>query len=280
MSSLLLGFARHWIAGETAADALTRTKDANSRRIAGIINLLGEQATGRDEVLRAVEEYSYLLKRIREEGIDSTISVKPTQLGLSLKKDFYYESLRTLVDEARAQKNFVWIDMENSPYTQDTLDTYLQLLSTYENVGVCIQAYLKRSEDDVRVILARGGKIRLCKGAYGESREIAIKSRKEISANFARLMTILFEKGDNFAIATHDQELIEEALELSESFKPHFEFQMLLGVRDNLKDKLVAKGHHVSEYIPYGRNWLPYFLRRLRERKRNILLLLRSLVSG
>lgn len=280
MSSLLLRFAQHWIAGETAAEALARSKEANGRRIAGIINLLGEAVVDQREVLQSVDEYSNLLKQIREQSIDSAISIKPTQLGLSLQRDFYYENLRRLVVEARAARNFVWIDMEGSPYTQDTIDTYLKLSSSYENMGICIQAYLKRSEDDVRTIVSKGGKIRLCKGAYRESPAIAIKSRKEISANYAKLMTILFEKGDSFGIATHDQKLIDEAVELTASFKPRFEFQMLLGVRDTLKGELVARGYRVSEYIPYGRNWLSYSMRRLRERKRNILLLLRSLVSG
>lgn len=280
MSGLLLRAAKRWVAGATPADALARTRASNQRGIGGIINLLGEQVTNETEIQAAAAEYLWLLHQIQEERLDSTISIKPTQLGMTLQQQLYHKLATRIAEEAHALHNFLWIDMENSPYTQATLDTYVALRSSFDNVGVAIQAYLRRTAQDLEGLLAKGGKVRLVKGAYRESSAIALKSRKETTVNYGRLMTMLFEHGDHFAIATHDDTLIDRALELGARRRPRFEFQMLLGVRDNLKEQLVGKGFRLSEYIPYGRNWLPYSIRRLRERKRDVWLLFRSLFGG
>jgi proline dehydrogenase len=166
--------------------------------------------------------------------------------------------------------------MENAPYTQDTIDIYLDIIKKYKNAGIAIQANLKRSESDVARIAASMGIIRLVKGAYSEKMEIAYTSRSDITRNFSKLMAYLFYKSPFFAIATHDDRLINEAIEVNKTHQKMIEFQMLMGVRDELKRKLVKGGFTVVDYIPYGKNWFPYTTRRVRERKRNILLILRS----
>lgn len=279
MSGILLRFAKQWIAGENAIDAIYRAKNANKQNITGLINYLGEHSYLKEEIQKTVEEYIDILRYIKKEDIKSNISIKPTQLGLLISERFCYENLERIVEEAYLRENFVWIDMESSQYTQGTLKTYYSLLNNFDNVGIAIQAYLKRSENDVMDLLSKNGKIRLCKGAYKESAEIAFKSKKDIYRNYSKLMKLMFEHSKNFAIATHDCKLINEAINLSKSNHRDFEFQMLMGVRNNLKLKLVHKGYRLSEYIPYGKDWLPYIIRRLYERKRNILLILKSIFS-
>ncbi|MFQ6119933.1 MAG: proline dehydrogenase family protein [Methanosarcinales archaeon] len=280
MSGILLRFAKQWIAGENAIDAIYRAKNANKQNITGLINYLGEHSNLKKEIQKNVEEYIDLLRYIKKEDIKSNISVKPTQIGLLISERFCYENLERIVEEAYLRENFVWIDMESSQYTQNTLKIYYSLLNHFDNAGIAIQAYLKRSENDVMDLLSKNGKIRLCKGAYKESTKIAFKSKKDIYRNYSKLMKLMFEHGKNFAIATHDDKLINEAIDLSKSYGVmDFEFQMLMGVRNNLKLKLVHNGYRLSEYIPYGKDWLPYTIRRLHERKRNILLILKSIFS-
>jgi len=169
--------------------------------------------------------------------------------------------------------------MENSPYTEATVAAYRELLDSHNSLGMCLQANMKRTESDLKDLLPRGGKIRLVKGAYPETGEVAYKRRSDVNANYERSMNLLFEQGDFFAIATHDGKMIAEAKNLSQDHKSDFEFQMLKGIRDDLKSSLIADGFKVSEYIPYGPEWYNYSKRRMRERKRNILLLLRSITG-
>jgi proline dehydrogenase len=167
----------------------------------------------------------------------------------------------------------MWIDMESSKFTEDTITLYIELLKEYPMIGIAIQAYLRRSGADILHIMEHGGKVRLVKGAYHESEEHAFSTREEIDGNFSHLMKMLGDGGNFFAVATHDDKLIEQAL------GKNCQFQLLMGIRDELKNKLVSEGLPVAEYIPYGTHWLPYSVRRLRERKRNILLVARSLVQ-
>jgi proline dehydrogenase len=171
----------------------------------------------------------------------------------------------------------MWIDMESVKFTEDTIAIYLELYKHYSMTGVAIQSYLRRSASDILHIAEHGGKVRLVKGAYHEPEEQAFSTKEEVGTNYAKLMKMLFDSRNYFAIATHDSTIVEEAIRLGKDSK--FEFQMLMGIRDELKSDLVAKKFVVAEYIPYGNQWLPYSVRRIRERKRNLLLLARSLIQ-
>lgn len=275
--SFLIRFARQWIAGETLEDAISRSKKANKSGIGGIINFLGEHVRDAKEADKNVDENLRILKAIEESKIRASLSIKLTQLGLEIEKDFFLSNVEKVVNSATSMNIFVWIDMENSPYTGDTIDIYLEIFKKYKNAGIAIQSNLKRSESDVKRIASAGGIIRLVKGAYKEKSDIAYTSRKDITVNFSKLMGYLFYKSTFFAVATHDEMLINEALEANKVHMKDIEFQMLMGVREELKLGLVKKGLKIVDYIPYGKNWFPYSVRRIRERKRNILLIFRSI---
>ena len=278
-SGLLLRIAKHWIAGETRDDAMLRAQQSNARNVRGIINLLGEEITAREEATAAAEEYAEILKILDARHIQSCISVKPTQLGLAIDESLFKDDLLRILEFAKSLGNFVWMDMEGSPFTTQTIDSFLELRKKFDNLGIAIQAYLKRSHEDVDRILDSGGAIRLCKGAYNESPKIVYKRKNQINENYSKLMRMMFERGKGFAIATHDEKLIEEAISLSNVHHANFEFEMLMGIRDRKKLELVERGYRVSEYIPFGKSWWAYSVRRIREHKSNIFLLARSLVS-
>lgn len=281
---LLLRLARQWIAGETAEQGLEQVRKANSKGILGLLNLLGEHVETREDIDATVREYQKLLDLIERDHLLSQISIKPTQLGISVDFDYCLQNYLQVAQSCFEQgNNHLWIDMENSPYTQLTINLYTKILSKFPNTGIAIQAYLKRSEQDIKHLIPLGAKIRLVKGAYNEDPNIAFKSKKDVSDNYSRLLTVLFTecRQDNFvAVATHDGKMIELSKDLArKSPKSKYEYEMLMGVRDNLKSELVSEGKQVREYIPYGPEWLPYSIRRIREKKSNILLLARSLVT-
>jgi proline dehydrogenase len=280
LNGLLFRIAKHWIAGEEYEDALNRAAQSNAQKIQGIVNLLGEDITAREDASAATQEYLEILETIAARKVQSCISIKPTQLGLGIDRAFFEENLSTVVSKAKSLSNFVWMDMEGSRYTTETVDSYLELVRKFDNIGLAIQAYLKRSEEDVNRILGLNGKIRLCKGAYNESPEIVFKKRDDINRNYSKLMRLIFERGQGFAIATHDEKLIQEAITLSNVHHADFEFEMLMGIRDKKKLELAQRGYRVSEYIPFGKRWWAYSTRRISEHKSNIFLLARSLMSG
>lgn len=279
-TGLLLRIAKHWIAGEIREDAFARAQQSNAHGVRGIINLLGEETTSREETAAATGEILEILETLDARRIESCISVKPTQLGLSIDPSLFRDNLSKILDRAKSLGTFVWVDMESSQFTAEIVDAYLEFRKRFDNIGLAIQTYLKRSEGDVGRILDSGGAIRLCKGAYNEDPEIVYKRKSQINENFSKLMRIMFERGRGFAIATHDEKLIEEATRLSNVHHADFEFEMLMGIRDKKKLELVQRGYRVSEYIPFGKSWWAYSVRRIREHKSNIFLLARSLVSG
>ena len=276
---LFYRIAKRWIAGYTIEDVVKAAHDANDRKLSVILNRLGEHTPDRKLIQEYTEEYLRLISVIHTEKIQGTISVKPSQVGLALEEPLFKNLLLNILERAEDEGLFLWIDMENSPYTDATVETYRGLLSSHESVGMCLQANMRRTENDLKDLLGRGGKIRLVKGAYPENAGVAFKRRSEVDANYVRLMTLLFEQENFFAIGTHDDKLINTAKQLSRDRKADFEFQLLKGIRDDLKPNLVKEGFRVSEYIPYGPEWYNYSKRRLRERKRNILLFVRS-VTG
>jgi len=276
---LFYRIAKRWIAGYTLQDAMEAARNANQRKIHAILNRLGEHTPDRKLIQQYVDEYLKLLGTIQSENLQATISVKPSQVGLAAEITLYRDNLLKIIARAEEEGRFVWIDMENSPYTESTVEVYRELLGAHTDLGLCLQANMKRTENDLKDLVPRGGKIRLVKGAYPENGEVAFKRRSEVNANYLRLMHMLFEHGGFFAIGTHDEKMITEARNLSGDYKADFEFQLLKGIRDDLKSNLLADGFRVSEYIPYGPEWYNYSKRRMRERKRNILLLLRSITG-
>lgn len=280
MERVLFRFAKQWIAGSDIEDALKSAHAAYRNGRHAIINKLGEYHKTQKPIRETISEYKVIISSFRKWKVRGAISIKPTQLGLSFSQTSCLKNFENIIGEASKSHVFVWIDMESSDHTDATLELYYDLFSRYERLGVAIQANLKRSLDDVKTLIRHGAKIRLVKGAYRENDEISYKTREEVDANFVKIMKFLFKNGNEFGIATHDSRLIEMAIKLSKTHHVKFEFQLLKGVREELKPKLVKEGFVVSDYIPYGTNWLPYSIRRLKERKRNILLLGSSFIQS
>jgi proline dehydrogenase len=275
---LLFRVAKKWVAGYSADKAIAAALDTNSRHgMSAILNFLGENTTDAKMVDQTVSEYLLLMDLMHTKKVHGCVSVKPTQLGLAIDYNVCLQNFGRLAARARDLGQFMWIDMESVKFTEDTIAIYLELYKQYNMIGIAIQSYLRRSASDLLHIIEHAGKVRLVKGAYHELEGHALVTKEEVNANYSKLMKILFESKNYFAIATHDLALIKEAISLGKNAK--FEFQMLMGIRDELKSELITKGFAVAEYIPYGSQWLPYSVRRIRERKRNLLLLARSLVQ-
>jgi proline dehydrogenase len=277
---LLYRVAKRWVAGYSANEAVKTALYTNRHKMSAILNFLGEDITDSKLVDMTVTEYLLLMDLMDKKKVDGCVSVKPTQLGLTIGYDICLQNFRRLAARARDLGQFIWLDMESVKYTEDTVAIYLELYKHYHMIGIAVQSYLRRSASDLLHIIECGGKVRLVKGAYRESEEHIFVTNEEVNANYLKLMKMLFESNNNyFAIATHNSTLIAEATRMSEDKDTKFEFQMLKGIRDELKFELVTKGFTVAEYIPYGSQWLPYSVRRIMERKRNLLLLARSLIQ-
>jgi proline dehydrogenase len=278
MERLLFRVAKRWVAGYNTDEAIDAALDTNSHGMSAILNFLGEDTTDAKLVDMTVNEYLLLMDLMHARKVHGCVSVKPTQLGLTIDYNTCLQNFSRLAARARELGQFIWLDMESVNSTEDTIAIYLDLYKQYNMIGVAVQSYLRRSASDLLHIIECGGKVRLVKGAYHESEEHIFVTDEEVNANYSKLMKMLFESNNNyFAIATHNSALIEEATSMGKNTK--FEFQMLKGIRDELKLELVTKGFVVAEYIPYGSQWLPYSVRRIMERKRNLLLLARSLIQ-
>ncbi|HYX55181.1 MAG TPA: proline dehydrogenase family protein [Nitrososphaeraceae archaeon] len=286
LERLLFRVAKKWISGYTYKDAISAAKGTNNKRMSAILNFLGEESIDVKQIEQTVNEYCSLLDFLKSNEIDGCISVKPTQIGLKISYEMCLYNFKQIANKAKSLGKFIWIDIESFQFVENTIAIYLELFKEYKQTGLAIQAYLKRSSSDLLHLLEEGANVRVVKGAYRESENNAFQSADKINLNFSKLMQMLFENSNDnaiFAIATHDSKLIEEAIELSEKYeniKKRFEFQLLMGICDQIKMNLVERKFRVSEYIPYGSHWLPYSVRRIRERKRNILLLARSLVQS
>jgi proline dehydrogenase len=274
--------ARRFVAGETAEEAIAAGRRLHDRGIKATFDLLGEDVLDQDAARRSAEANKDLLRRIPSE-VDRNISIKLSMMGLDIATDFCLELTAGILDVAREVGGFVRIDMEGSKHTQRTIDAFHSLRRRYENVGIVLQAYLRRTEDDVKAAVARGDRVRICKGAYKEPPDIAWTKMDDIRASFRRCAHLLLEKGNYPAIATHDESLVKDALDFARERgigSERYEFQMLYGLRPHRWDELVKAGHNVRIYVPYGTHWFPYFYRRLRERKENVFFVLRSLLGG
>lgn len=285
LERLLFRVSKRWIAGYTAEEALSAAQASNKAGMFPILNYLGEEIKDKARINRTVSEYRVLTDLLNSNKIPGAISVKPSQIGLAIDYELCSENLLKVSEHAKRKGIFVWIDIESYQYVDDTLSIYMDILKTNKQVGIVIQAYLKRSYSDLMHLLEQNAHVRLVKGAYSEDESKAFHSMHEIDKNFSTLMEFIFgyrSVARTVAIATHDSKLIEKAIWLYQDseIRQNLQFQLLKGIRDELKTKLIQQGYSVGEYIPYGETWLPYSIRRIRERKRNILLLARSLIQS
>jgi len=267
-------FARRFIAGENVGEAIAAARDVERQGLLVTLDLLGESVASADEALAATKGYIAVIEAIQASGVGRNVSLKLTQLGLDIDQATCIDNLRRILDVAKAGDFFVRIDMENSPYTDRTLDTFETLWNIgYHNVGVVIQSYLKRSMDDIRRVNALGARVRLVKGAYREPATVAYQQKADVDRAFVDQMQVLLTEGTYPAIATHDPAMIDATTTFATQkniAKDRYEFQMLYGIRRDLQTSLSAAGHPFRVYVPFGTEWFPYFMRRLGERPANV----------
>ena len=275
-------FGRRFIAGETADEAIAAARAVEGRGLSQTLDYLGESVATREEAESATRDYLQILDRIVASGVGRNISLKLTQLGLDLSRDVAAANLRRILGPAREHGFFVRIDMENSPYTDPTLEIFEALWTEgFTNLGVVLQCALFRTAQDLPRVVARGARVRLVKGAYKEDAAIAYQRKADVDDAYLTQMQYLLREGTFPALATHDPALIEgaRAFAAREGIgKERFEFQMLYGVRRDLQAALARDGYGVRVYIPFGRQWFPYFMRRLGERPANVGFVLRSML--
>jgi proline dehydrogenase len=270
--------AMRFVAGETLDEAVRVTRDLNARGFTVSLDHLGEHVSDARLAAQARDQYLACIDRIAAEGLDANISVKLTQLGLSLDRAVAERSLGDLAARAAAAGTTVTVDMEESPLTQATLDLYCRAQAAHGNLGIALQAYLHRTPGDLARVLPLGGHIRLCKGAYDEPEEVALRRRDQVDAAFSALLgDLMAAEGTRPAVATHDHRMVAAAGDLARGRRQPFEFQMLYGVRPSLQAELVAGGYPLRVYVPYGESWYPYLTRRIAERPSNVWFFARAL---
>lgn len=276
-------FARRFIAGETVEEAIAAARVLQSRGLLLTLDYLGESVSTIDEANAATREYVRLIDVIVASGIERNISLKLTQLGIDIDRATCIDNMRRILEPGQRHGFFVRIDMENSAYTDVTLQVFETLWQQqYRSIGVVLQASLHRTEQDLQRMNELGARVRLVKGAYKEPESVAFQHKAEVDAAFRQHARVLLDGGTYPALATHDEAIIADACAYAteRAIPPErYEFQMLFGIRRDLQTSLVARGYAVRIYVPYGREWFPYFMRRLGERPANVGFVLRSLVS-
>ncbi len=271
--------ASRFIAGEKLEDALQVIRRVNAEGFTVTLDCLGESVHKPVEAEAACQTYLDLLDRLAAEKLNSHASVKLTQLGLAIDEKLAERNLARLAECAARHKNFVRVDMEGSAFTESTLRVFYAVNAPRDTVGIAIQAYLRRTKADVQELLKHGARIRLVKGAYNEPAEIAFALKRDVDDNFQRLTEKLLASGNYHAIATHDERMIAAAKSFATARGiSNFEFQFLYGIRRDLQQQLIQQGWRVRLYVPYGREWYAYFMRRLAERPANLLFLMRNLI--
>jgi proline dehydrogenase len=279
--NIFLFLARRFIAGETFEQAKEVVKRLNDRGFLVTIDILGESVTSREQAEKARDSYIELLRNINKLGLNSNVSLKLTQMGLDIDDSYCHENVMKIVRTAVEYKNFVRIDMEGSKYTQRTIDVFEKVHRFYpENIGMAIQSYLYRSKKDIIHAIENHHRIRLCKGAYKEPPDVAYPNKRDSNKSYEELTKGLLLKGNYPAIATHDERLINIAKSFAKEnkiSKDRFEFQMLFGIRRDLQERLIDEGYRVRIYVPYGTYWMPYTIRRIRERKENLWFVLKNI---
>ncbi|MGD2217005.1 MAG: proline dehydrogenase family protein [Gemmatimonadales bacterium] len=273
--------SRRFVAGETLDEAIGAVRHLNLQGMDVTLDHLGESVESDDQANRATDDYIRILERLAaENGVQATISIKPTQIGLAIDRDLCLKNMRRLAESAHLRGNFVRMDMEASCYVDATLSVFYELSDEFKNIGAVIQSYLRRSEEDVLELARRAASVRLCKGAYKEPADLAFQKKREIDDSYVRLLEILMDSEAPIGIATHDDLMIDAGKRLigehSERKAP-VEFQMLYGIRRDMQARLVEEGYGMRIYVPYGNEWYPYFMRRMAERPANLFFALRAI---
>ncbi|HVQ39356.1 MAG TPA: proline dehydrogenase family protein, partial [Pyrinomonadaceae bacterium] len=274
-----------FVAGETIEEAIAAIRELNAEDCTASFDHLQESVSSPAEAEAEVKEYLEILERIDQTRINSNVSIKLTQFGLELDEELTYKNARTIVAEAARRGNFVRVDMESSKVTQITLDIFQRLRAEFglNEVGIVLQSCLRRTMDDAGNLVKLPARIRICKGAYLEPPDVAFPDKKDTDENYVRVMQLLLSSGIYHGIATHDPKMIEATIQYAQRErigKDAFEFQMLYGVRRDLQRQLAKDGYNVRVYVPYGKHWYPYFMRRLAERPANIWFVLKNLFKG
>ena len=280
--SLFKKLTTRFIAGEGIDEAVAAIREVNTHGCSASFDHLNESVSSIAETEAEVREYLDVLRRIDETEINSNVSIKLTQFGVEIDPELAYRNARRVVEDAARRGNFVRIDMEASNVTQATIDVFKRLRAEFglNDVGIVLQSYLYRTMDDARALLKIPARIRLCKGAYNEPPEVAYPDKKDVDDNYVRVMQLLLSSGIYHGIATHDPRMINATLEFAKRegvSKDAFEFQMLYGIRRDLQKQLARDGYGMRVYVPYGKHWYPYFMRRLAERPANIWFVLKNL---
>jgi len=274
-----------FVAGETIDDAITYIRQINAENCTASFDHLNESVGSDAEAEAEVNEYLNILAKITETQIRSNVSIKLTQFGLGLDPELAYRNGRRVVEEARNRGNFVRVDMEDSNVTQVTIDIFKRLRAEFDlnDVGIVLQSYLRRTYADAQDLIKLPARIRICKGAYNEPPEVAFPDKKDVDANYVKVMQLLLSSGTYHGIATHDPKMIDATIDFVQREgvgKEKFEFQMLFGIRRDLQRQLARDGYNVRIYVPYGKHWYPYFMRRLAERPANVWFVLKNVLKG
>jgi proline dehydrogenase len=275
------------VAGESLKESIEEVKKLNELGIHATLGNLGEDTDSEEEANQSTDVYLEIADHIHNSGINSTISLKPTQLGLAFDENLCAQNIKKIVERAALHDNFVRIDMESSQYVDSTLNIYRNLRNEgFDNLGVVIQSYLYRSASDLEALKPKGLNVRICKGAYSEDSDVAFPNKADVDQNFLELLGYLWSGDESknihayTAIATHDDQIVEQAKVLIDRCgmnKDQFEFQMLFGVRRDLQQSLAKQGFRVRVYVSYGTEWYPFFMRRLAERPANLLFLVKNI---
>lgn len=275
-------FAKKYVAGAKLEDAVKVVKELNAKGIMATMDVLGESISKKSEAEETKVHCFEMLDAIKENNLNANVSLKPTSLGLNLDKDFCRNLIEEIIVKAKEYNNFIRIDMEDTPYTDSTFAIFRKLREKYDNVGIVVQAYLRRTYDDIVQLDKEGSNYRLCKGIYVEPEELAYKGRQEVRDNYVKILDQMLTDGNYVGIATHDDYLIDEAYRLIKEkniSKDKYEFQMLYGVTEHLRDKINADGHKIRVYVPWGENWYAYSIRRLQENPQVAWYITKSLFS-
>lgn len=261
-------FANKYIAGDNINEAVQKVKELNSKGIMATMDVLGESIKNKEEAIKSKDESIEVLDTIVKHNLNSNLSVKLTMIGLNLDFDFCLNLTTEIVEYAKSKNIFVRIDMEDSSVTESTIKIFETLRKKYDNVGIVLQSYMRRGEKDIKRLTEIGANFRICKGIYIEPEEIAFKKKQEVRDNFLRMLKLAFEKKSYVGIATHDKYLTDSAKKMISELglgNDKYEFQMLLGVTEKLRDQILGEGYRMRIYVPFGERWYQYSMRRFKE---------------